>query len=170
MAGLSGPLLSGQQAAGVPLADPCRFGQLGHGHVRVRCPRCGEPGRCGRPLRGPARCPAAGRQSRAPSRPARTRVPTKAWHGKPPGLVCSDRGFDLPVCPWCARQSQTRPVSGGDSDTIRHVDHASDQPKRHRVTFPVTVRHEAKATLNPRVQGSSPWRRTLHTINDLSVP
>jgi hypothetical protein len=25
-------------------------------------------------------------------------------------------------------------------------------------------------TLNPRVQGSSPWRRTLHTINDLSVP
>jgi hypothetical protein len=44
---------------------------------------------------------------------------------------------------------------------------APDQQKRHRVVLAVSRRHRKSRTLNPRVRGSSPWRRTLDQGSDL---
>jgi hypothetical protein len=38
-----------------------------------------------------------------------------------------------------------------------------EQPKRHKLTRGGTVRHTQTPTLNQRVRGSSPWRRTIRT-------
>ena len=128
--------------------------------------RKGLPRRRRRPRRHPAR------RLRPQLRHRRRRQPRLDARRRPPPLGQPRAAAQLRTrtaagCSVGARWSVTEPASGDIGRHAMLADHGADRRKRHLLGWRVPARHPADLTLDQRVRGSSPWRRTTSEPPDL---
>jgi hypothetical protein len=99
--------------------------------------------------------------------PCVVRRPTSCGISSPPSTVSPpSEGRGQAVCSRCARTPRTgqhRPAQDGTTQR-----HSKDRPAPHGHRH--TGWHRPVRPLNPRVRGSSPWRRTIDQGSDLGDP
>src|SRR5262249_47684876 len=71
--------------------------------------------------------------------------------------------------PWETNGRPDVPTPGGGRRHVVAYRRPPHQPKRHLVVSGVSRRYSRSRTLNPRVRGSSPWRRTRDHGPDLGI-